>query len=137
MSTTGERIKARRKQLSISADELAERVGVSRSTVFRWEKGDVEKIPAVELNKIAHALQTTDAYLFGAIDDPEWTGPVVKENEQNGYKTVTIFNDDVRSFAVNLDKLPKKDREKAIAVVTMMFDKYANLFEGIDDSDDT
>lgn len=137
MSTTGERIKARRKQLSISADELAERVGVSRSTVFRWEKGDVEKIPALELNSIAQALQTTDAYLFGAVDDPEWTGPSTRETEQHGYKTVTIFNDDVRSFAVNLDKLPKKDREKAIAVVTMMFDKYAKLFEGIDDSDDT
>lgn len=137
MSTTGERIKARRKQLSISADELAERVGVSRSTVFRWEKGDVEKIPAKELNSIAQALQTTDAYLFGVIDDPEWTGPVVRENEQNGYKTVTIYNDDVRSFAVNMDKWPKKDREKAIAVVSMMFDKYAKLMEGIDDSDDT
>ena len=69
--TTGERIKARRKQLSISADALAEKINVSRSTVFRWEKGEIEKIPAVELNSIAQALQTTAEYLIGWSDDPE------------------------------------------------------------------
>ena len=35
----GERIKLRRKELKISADTLAERVGVSRSTIFRYERG--------------------------------------------------------------------------------------------------
>lgn len=40
----GERIKLRRKELKISADTLAERVGVSRSTIFRYEKGDIENV---------------------------------------------------------------------------------------------
>lgn len=69
--TTGERIKARRKQLAISADTLAEKIGVSRSTVFRWEKGEIEKVPAIELNTIASVLQTTAEYLIGIVDDPE------------------------------------------------------------------
>lgn len=38
MSKTGEQIKKRRKQLGMSADELAEKLGVSRSTIFRYEK---------------------------------------------------------------------------------------------------
>ena len=46
MSKTGEQIKKRRKQLGMSADELAEKLGVSRSTIFRYEKGDIDKVPA-------------------------------------------------------------------------------------------
>lgn len=41
--TTGERIKARRKELGITADKVAEQIGVSRSTMFRYEKGEIEK----------------------------------------------------------------------------------------------
>lgn len=37
MSKTGEQIKKRKKQLGMSADELAEKLGVSRSTIFRYE----------------------------------------------------------------------------------------------------
>ncbi|MBR3554721.1 MAG: helix-turn-helix domain-containing protein [Oscillospiraceae bacterium] len=63
--TVGERIKFRRKQLGITADTLAEKVGVSRSTVFRWEKGDIEKVPGDTLVPIANALSVTPAYLMG------------------------------------------------------------------------
>lgn len=34
MSETGEQMKKRRKQLNMSADELAEKLGVSRSTIL-------------------------------------------------------------------------------------------------------
>ena len=45
MSDTGKRIKIRRKELGISADKLAEAIGCSRTTVFRYENGDIEKVP--------------------------------------------------------------------------------------------
>ena len=69
--TTGERIKYRRKQLGISADELALQIGVSRSTVFRYENGDIEKLPANTLIPIADFLRTTVEYLMGWTDNPE------------------------------------------------------------------
>lgn len=69
--TTGERIKLRRKQLAINADMLAARIGVSRSTVFRWEKGEIEKVPATKLNEIAQVLQTSVEYLIGWVDFQE------------------------------------------------------------------
>ena len=65
MSETGERIKQRRKQLNMSADELAEKLGVSRSTIFRYEKGDIDKVPAEYMKILAKALCTTPAYLMG------------------------------------------------------------------------
>lgn len=65
MSETGERMKKRRKQLGMSADELAEKLGVSRSTIFRYEKGDIDKVPAEYAKTLADALCTSPAYLLG------------------------------------------------------------------------
>lgn len=61
----GERIKQRRKELNISADTVAEKLGVSRSTIFRYEKGDIEKLPTNILDDISSILNTTPAYLMG------------------------------------------------------------------------
>ena len=63
--TTGQRIKARRKELHINADALAEMLEVSRSTIFRYENGDIEKLPIDILKPIAKALRTTPEYLMG------------------------------------------------------------------------
>ena len=62
--TVGERMKLRRKELKLSADVIAEKLGVSRSTVFRYEKGDIEKLPTNILDKIASALDTTPALVL-------------------------------------------------------------------------
>lgn len=63
--TIGERIRARRKEIGMSADELGKRLGKDRSTVFRYEKGDIEKVPIDILEPIAKALNTTPAALMG------------------------------------------------------------------------
>lgn len=65
MNNIGYRIKQRRKELKLSADVVAEKLGVSRSTVFRYEKGDIEKVPTTILEKLAEVLKTTPAYLIG------------------------------------------------------------------------
>lgn len=61
----GQRIKQRRKALRMSADELGERLGKDRSTIYRYEKGDIENLPLDILEPIAAALQTTPQYLMG------------------------------------------------------------------------
>ena len=63
--TVGERIRLRRKELCITADELALKVGVSRSTIFRYESGGIEKLPVDALVPIAQALRTTPSFLMG------------------------------------------------------------------------
>ena len=69
----GERIKLRRKELKISADTLAERVGVSRSTIFRYERGDIEKVGPDVLKKISETLNISPADLMGWEDEAEKT----------------------------------------------------------------
>ncbi len=71
MSITGKRMQERRKELGISADTLAEHLGVSRSTVFRYENGDIEKVPANLLSDIAKFLRTSEAFLMGWEDTSE------------------------------------------------------------------
>lgn len=61
----GQRIKERRKLLKISADELGKRLGKDRSTIYRYEKGDIENLPLDILEPIASALETTPQYLMG------------------------------------------------------------------------
>lgn len=63
--TTGDRMKFRRKELGLSAEKVAERLGVSPATVYRYEKGDIEKLPGEILPTLSKILQTTPAYLMG------------------------------------------------------------------------
>lgn len=67
---TGKRMKLRRLELGLKADDIAEIVGCSRSTIYRYENGDIEKVPVNSIDSIAEVLQTTPAYLMGWTDDP-------------------------------------------------------------------
>lgn len=67
--TTGDRMKLRRKELGLSAETVAERLNVSPATVYRYEKGDIEKLPGDILPILSKVLQTTPAYLMGWEED--------------------------------------------------------------------
>ena len=67
--TVGQRIKQRRKDMGMSADELGKRIGKNRATVFRYENGDIENLPVDVLKPIAEVLLTTPQYLMGWEDE--------------------------------------------------------------------
>lgn len=71
----GRRIKYRRKGLKMSADKLAKILGKDRSTIYRYEKGDIENLPLDILEPIAQALGTTPAYLMGWEEDKKENTP--------------------------------------------------------------
>lgn len=104
----GNRIKQRRIDLDISADELAEMVGKSRATIYRYENGDIENLPTTILEPLAVALSTTPAYLMGWNDDPY-------DYDNYDLEIPSHFNGDVKKFfefeeAVKQDAL-KEHRE--------------------------
>ena len=51
-----ERIKSRRKELNLSADDVAAALGVSRATVYRYESADIEKLPAPVFSWLADGM---------------------------------------------------------------------------------
>ena len=67
--TTGQRIRVRRKSIGLSAEQLAEFLGCAPATIYRYENGDIEKVPGDSLGTIAKALQTTPAFLMGWDED--------------------------------------------------------------------
>lgn len=60
-----DRIKARRKELGLSAETVAEKLGVSPATIYRYENNDIKKFPTEILEPLAKVLHTTPAYLMG------------------------------------------------------------------------
>lgn len=55
--TTGEKIKARRLELGLTAEDLGKKVGVTKSTIGRYESGTIAKIPYLTFVSIAAVLQ--------------------------------------------------------------------------------
>lgn len=68
----GERIKTIRIRRGLSIDDLANTLGKNRTTIYRYENGDIENLPLGILDSLAEALNTTPAYLMGW-DEPEDT----------------------------------------------------------------
>lgn len=78
----GEVIKTRRKEVGMSADDLAKKIGVSRSTVFRYENGDIEKVPANVMNSISKTLGLSMVDLYDWDNKYNKDGRLAKEAQE-------------------------------------------------------
>ena len=122
--TVGERIKQRRKALKMSADELAESVGVSRSTIFRYEKGDIEKVGPEVLKKIADKLNVSPGDLMGWDDTPVQelkipTSPLVHKITEKVVKLSTPRKQKVLNYA---NEQLKEQNNKVITIEEKLFE---------------
>lgn len=67
----------------LTLEQVAQQVGVGRSTVRKWETGMIANMRRDKIAKLAAALHTTPAYLMGWEEAP---APVlVVESVSNGY----------------------------------------------------
>ena len=129
---TGKRMKERRKELGIKADEVAEALGCSRSTIFRYENGDIEKVPTTLINTIAEVLKTTPAYLMG------WEWDIVpmdltdiEANIINAYREASPdIKHAVNKFLGVWDNPPEHEDDPTIELQkTVFWEKYYSLDE--------
>ena len=119
--TTGKRMKDRRKELGLSAEYVAEKLGVSPATIYRYEKGDIEKMPGNILEPISQILRTTPAYLMGW-DDADAKQPDLVNNDPELTELLERVRDDPHLrmlFSVTRDATPE-DIEKAIKIIQML-----------------
>ena len=73
MKQIGERIKKRRESLNISAEELAQEIGVHKATIHRYENGDFKSMKLPVIESIAYALRVNPSWLLGKSDRMEET----------------------------------------------------------------
>lgn len=60
-----DKIKQRREELGLTLEEVGNIVGVGKSTVRKWETGDIANMRRDKIAKLAVALRTSPAYLLG------------------------------------------------------------------------
>lgn len=66
----GSRVQRRRQQLRMSQEELARRTGYGGKTSISKIEKNVNGIPQDKVSVFAEALQTSELYLIGMVDDP-------------------------------------------------------------------
>lgn len=82
-----ERIKLRRKELGLSAEKVAEELGVSPATIYRYENKDIKKFPTDILAPLAKVLHTTPSYLMG------WDEEIEKcSDDELDNQIIKVFN---------------------------------------------
>jgi len=80
-----EKIKLRRKELGLGVSEVSNFIGVSQSTVYRYECKDIDRISVDMLPKLAEILQTTPEWLLSqSLQQPK---PKTTQKDINLYDT--------------------------------------------------
>ena len=74
--TIGERIREIRKQRGMSVDVLAGKLGVSKTTIYRYEDSTIEKIPLQIFDKICEILDVSAAELMGNVPKKDEMDPL-------------------------------------------------------------
>lgn len=68
---TGERLKQRRLELGLTLEQVGDIVGVSKSTVRKWETGLIANMRRDRIALYAEALKVSPAFIIGVEEDPE------------------------------------------------------------------
>lgn len=96
----------------LSADELGQRIGKNRATVYRYESDDIENMPVSILQPLSDALHTTPEYLMGWTDEvsPPSSGSSTIERYLSAYAAADPIYQQVALEL--LESHPKKSSEE-------------------------
>lgn len=117
--TIYERIKNRRKELGLTADQVANSLGISRATVYRYESSDIEKIPFDIIKPLSEVLHCSPAYIMG------WESPAPA--------VTPALTPDKEELLANYDKLNDEGKREARKHVKLL----GNSPEYTEDAEDT
>lgn len=101
--TIGKRIKTLRENRSISQTSLADKIGVSKQTLYKYENDIITNIPSDKIELIANVLSTSPGYLMGWEDKKKSN---IKENEASSENADYQFINGSSIF--NIECLNKK-----------------------------
>lgn len=91
------RMRARRLELGISLQELANRTGLNKSTLQRYETSQIDKLPLERAQAIASGLETTVEFLLGL------DGGNVEVTDVNRIYSIPVFDSVSAGFGAYAD----------------------------------
>ena len=120
----GERIKTARMALGYSAEQVAAFLGVSPATVYRYENGDISKLPSKFIKPLADYLCVTPSYLMG------WS------DEFPDLRDIPAHTQESKIISAGIDRMPKERREQALTILQVAFSEYDDFFKEDHNDDD-
>lgn len=109
--TIGDRLKKKRLECQISQTDLAAKVGITKQSLYKYEKGIITNIPSDVIEKLADALECSPAYIMG------WNlqVDVTPKREE--------LSPEIIAYATKLMELPPDVREKLMQMLEVLQDK--------------
>lgn len=111
--TVGDRVKLRRKELGLTADELAKAIGKDRSTVYRYESHEIEDLPISIVKPLATALHTTPEYIMGWEEEDSTS----QDDELQEYLEELKNREEMRMLFSLAKGATKEDVEQAVKII--------------------
>lgn len=105
----GKKIKYKRKALNLTQLELAEMVGLTESSISRYESGKIATMPTSTVNKICYALRIKPADLLG----------ITQEN---------AIEWDIKDILASIEELPEEYRTAIIDQIKSQIKLYWRLY---------
>ena len=125
-----QRIKALRKERNLTLEQVADIVGVGKSTVRKWETGMIANMKRDKIAALAKALGTTPAYLMGWSESEEKNSPDKVELTEGEKKWLELYNrisdDSKELFIKMLDAFDKISADSHPMVVEMILAALKN-----------
>ena len=121
----GERIRARRKALGLTLDDIANEIGVARSTIQRYETGNIERLKLPVIEAIARVLGVAPEWVVGKSD--EMLRRDLPLNPNSGEKEQPIDEEEDHDIFVirrAKSRMHPKEWEKQMKVIEASFGKY-------------
>jgi transcriptional regulator with XRE-family HTH domain len=115
-----EKIKMLRKQHGLTLQDVGDAVGVGKSTVRKWEIGDIANMKRDKIAALAAALHTTPGYLMGWEDEAgNKTRPPLSERAQ----AIIGNNESLRETAELLASINDPAAIEAVRAIVKQFSK--------------
>lgn len=134
----GDRLRQLREQIGMSQVEAAEKIGVSKQTLYKYEKDIVTNIPSDVIEKMAVIYSTTPAYLMGWSEQvrqiQNQLEPLTKQLSEIGKqirdglsftKPITQTSDLIEQIANLFDEYDLSELEQAIQAIKAFLDAPA------------
>lgn len=105
------RMKKRREELNMSYQTLSDKVGISKSTLQRYETGYIKNMPVDKLEDIAKALCVSPAYLMGWDDKITNEEPTTLAAHFDGTEYTEEQLERIKAFAAFIKAEDKKEKK--------------------------
>ena len=109
--TMGARIKNLRKNAGMTQQDLADHLGIGRSAVLKYEKGEVLNIPYEKISKIASLFDVSPEYIL-AFSNDEKTSDVTFDMAKNCL--ISSYGEDAFVLLERYSRLTNKNKKKLL-----------------------